>query len=119
MEQSSLDASPIDLFVCSSFFPLRSIEWLLQGFNDLVAVERTRQALKVSRNVAALNDEGGGGGGWMRGKGMVRCGARHGKTWEHATGSLYGGYILEFRDAPSFVDKPMRRKRKRKRKRGL
>lgn len=69
MEQSSLDASPIDLFVCSSFFPLRSIEWLLQGFNDLVAVERTRQALKVSRNVAALNDEGGGGGrvdAWKR-----------------------------------------------------
>lgn len=78
---SSLFAPRFSLFDRSS--------GLLQGFNDLVAVERTRQALKVSRNVAALNDEGGG---WMRGGGMVRCGARHGKTWEHATG-LYGGYF--------------------------
>lgn len=32
------------------------------------------------------------------------------KTWEHAIGL---GYILEFREASSFVDKPMRRKRER------
>lgn len=30
------------------------------------------------------------------------------KTWELAIGL---GYILEFREAPSFVDKPMRRER--------
>lgn len=38
------------------------------------------------------------------------------KTWELAIGL---GYILEFREAPSFVDKPMRRKRERERERGV
>lgn len=38
------------------------------------------------------------------------------KTWEHTIGL---GYILEFREAPSFVDKPMRRKRERERERGV
>lgn len=37
------------------------------------------------------------------------------KTWELAIGL---GYILEFREAPSFVDKPMRRKREREREGG-